>query len=151
MGLPRNFPKNCLKQLFCREPVDGCFCLKELHDRRYLKNFPEHLKHKAEDCSFYTWNLLKGTSLGSSFWKYSNIFKTPVRNLVRSPCLVVLERAGCKYATIDYLKRKEAYSLEMYLRKNSLVYIEVDFPPANLLNNKLLDCYRSVILPTRNI
>ena len=37
--LPEGFPKRCLQQLLCREPVSICFCKKELHSRRYLRNF----------------------------------------------------------------------------------------------------------------
>ena len=32
-------PKTYLEQLFCREPVSACFCKKEFHSRRYLRNF----------------------------------------------------------------------------------------------------------------
>ena len=40
VDLPGSFPKNCLEQLFCREPVDACFCIKELHSRsRIFENF----------------------------------------------------------------------------------------------------------------
>ena len=59
VGLPGNFPKSTLEQLFCREHVDACFCTKELCSRYYLKNLPEFLKHKTEDCSLHTSNLLK--------------------------------------------------------------------------------------------
>ena len=72
-GLPGSFPKSCLEQLFCREPFNAWFCVKELHRRRYLKNFPDILKHKA---------------------------KTPVRNLVRSLRFVALEDVGCKSETV---------------------------------------------------
>ena len=40
-GLPGNFRKSSLEQLFCREPVSACFSKKELHSIRYLRNFPE--------------------------------------------------------------------------------------------------------------
>ena len=100
VGLPGSFPKSCLKQLFCRELLDACFCLKELHSRRYLKSFAGFSKHNTENCLLYTWNLLKGISLLNYFWKFSNIFKTSVRNLVWSSCLVALERVGCKSTTI---------------------------------------------------
>ena len=59
VGLPGSFPKSILEQLFCRKPVDVCLCTKELCSRHYLKNLPEFLKHKAEDCSLHTCNLLK--------------------------------------------------------------------------------------------
>ena len=59
VGLPRSFPKSILEQLFCRKPVDACFCTKELCSWHYLKNLPEFLKHKAKDCSLHTCNLLK--------------------------------------------------------------------------------------------
>ena len=29
VDLPGSFPKSLLEQLFCREPVDACFCTKE--------------------------------------------------------------------------------------------------------------------------
>ena len=29
------------EQLFCREPVNACFCKKELHSTCYLRSFPE--------------------------------------------------------------------------------------------------------------
>ena len=67
----------------------GLFCIKELYSRCYLKYFSEFLKHKAE------------TSLRSSSWKLSNIFKTLMRNLVNSSCLVALEHIGCKPATVN--------------------------------------------------
>ena len=35
------FPKRSLEQLFWREPVSVCFCKKELHSTRYLRNFLE--------------------------------------------------------------------------------------------------------------
>ena len=35
------------------------------------------------------------------------------------------------------------------MRKNSLVYIELDFALPKLVNNKLPHCYRSMILPAR--
>ena len=58
-GLPGSFPKSILEQVFCREPLDTSFCTNELCNRYYLKNLPEFLKHKAEDCSLHTCNLLK--------------------------------------------------------------------------------------------
>ena len=82
------FPKSFLMQLFCREPVDASLYLKELYSRRYLKHFSEFLKYKAEDCSLYTWN-------------FYYIFRTPVRNLVRSSCLVALESELCKFVSIN--------------------------------------------------
>lgn len=39
--LSEKFPKSCLNQLFCREPVSVCFCKSEPQNRRYLRNFPE--------------------------------------------------------------------------------------------------------------
>ena len=59
VGLPGSFPKSILEQLYCREPVDACFCTKEFCSRHYLKNLPEFLKHKTEDWSLHTCNLLK--------------------------------------------------------------------------------------------
>ena len=59
VGLPGSYPKSILEQLFCRKPVDACFSTKELCSRHYLKNLPEFLKHKTEDCSLHTCNLLK--------------------------------------------------------------------------------------------
>ena len=48
-GPPGNFPKSSLEQLFCRDPDSLWFCKKKLHIRRYLRNFPEFLKH-ARSC-----------------------------------------------------------------------------------------------------
>ena len=39
-GLPWSFPKSSFEQLFCREAVSTCFCKKETHSTRYLRNFP---------------------------------------------------------------------------------------------------------------
>ena len=59
VGLPGSFPKSILEQLFCREPIDACFCTKELCSRHYLKNLPQFLKHKVENCSLHTYNFFK--------------------------------------------------------------------------------------------
>ena len=39
----------------------------------------------------------------------------------------------------------------MYLKKYALVYMEVEFPPGNLLNDKLFHCYRSMVISTRHM
>ena len=75
VGLPGSFPKNILEQLFCREPVDTCFCTKELCNRYYLKNLPEFLKHKAENCSLHTYNLLKRNFNTELFLKIFQYFQ----------------------------------------------------------------------------
>lgn len=41
LGLPGSFPKCCLEEIFCGEPVSACFCRKELHNTCYLRNFFE--------------------------------------------------------------------------------------------------------------
>ena len=87
VGLPGSFPKSILEQLFCREP-DDCFSTKELCSRHYLKNLPEFLKHKVEDCSLHTCNLLKrnfNTELFLNIFQYfQNTCKKFGRKLVFS-------------------------------------------------------------------
>ena len=40
-GLPWSFQKSFLEQLLCGESADDSLCKKELHERRYLRNFLE--------------------------------------------------------------------------------------------------------------
>lgn len=59
-------PQSCLDQLFCGEPINGCFCEKKLRNSsqklsRILKTL------KTDDCSLQACNLLNKNSITELF------------------------------------------------------------------------------------
>ena len=89
-GLSEIFPKSYLEQLFCREPVRVWFFKKKFHSTLYLTNFSRFsITRESEGCSLQACSLLKRTVLQSYSWNFSEIFKTPLRYLIKSSFLVI--------------------------------------------------------------
>ena len=121
VGLPGSFPKSILEQLFCRKPVDVCLCTKELCSRHYLKNLPEFLKHKAEDCSLHTCNLLKRNFNTELFLKIFQYFQKTCKKFGQE--LVFSSVGTCRLLKENFSKflngkffSQKTESIEIFLR-----------------------------------
>ena len=75
VDLPVFFLKiSYLEQLLCKEPVSVCYYKRELHNRRYLRNF-RNFKN-AQVCNLKDFNLLKRSFIAELFMANFRIFQS---------------------------------------------------------------------------